>query len=295
VASEDALASGSGPEWRRTFRPDLLAGQSALITGGGSGIGYAIAMALGELGADLAIVGRNQARLAAARQRIAETTGRQVEAIAADIRDFEELSSAYDQIAQALGGIDIVVNNAGGQFAARFEDISAGGFRAVVETNLMGTFHSCKCATALMKQHGGGRIVNIVNEYSFDRGGPEFAHSGAARAGVVNLTYTLALELAPYAINVNALSPGTIETAGMDASYGGSEHGDWLDRCRRAIPMRRFGTQDEVAAAVVFLVSPAAAYLTGTVIRLDGGGYLGNTEYAWPDAMGSAAPPEAAR
>lgn len=285
------MASGSGQEWRLTYRPDLLRGQTALVTGGGSGIGFAIAAALGELGANLAIVGRTEARLLEARETLAEVTGRRVEAVAADIRDFDQLRSAYDRIADALGGIDVVVNNAGGQFAARFEDISVRGFRAVVETNLMGTFHSCKCATEFMMRHGGGRIINIVNEYSFDRGGPEFAHSGAARAGVVNLTYTLALEMAAYAININALSPGTIATPGMDGNYGTDGHGDWLDRCRRAIPMRRFGTPDEVAAAVVFLASPAAAYLTGAVIRLDGGSYLGNTEYAWPESMRSGPVP----
>jgi NAD(P)-dependent dehydrogenase (short-subunit alcohol dehydrogenase family) len=267
------------------FRDDLFAGQTALVTGGGTGIGLEIAKALGGLGANLLIASRNEENLKSAQAVLAEETGQRVEYCVTNIRDYDAVEALYDKGEQEFGKIDIVVNNAGGQFAARFEDISVNGFRAVVETNLMGTFHSCKVATERMKVKGGGRIINIVNDYCFERGAPEFAHSGAARSGVVNLTYTLALEMAPYGINVNVLSPGLIASDAIDKYYAGEKYGDWLERCVPSVPLGRFGRPEEVAGVVTFLASPAAAYMTGISIRLDGGGYLGNIEFAWPEAM----------
>jgi peroxisomal trans-2-enoyl-CoA reductase len=273
-----------------TFREDMLEGQTALVTGGGTGIGLEIAKALGSLGADLLIASRNEDNLKAARDLLADETGRRVEYAVTNIREFDAVQELYDNAERDFGKLDIVVNNAGGQFAARFEDISVNGFRAVVETNLMGTFHSCKVATEQMKRHGGGKIINIVNDYCFDRGAPEFAHSGAARSGVVNLTYTLALEMAPYGITVNVLSPGLIASSAIDTYYGGEKYGDWLERCVQTVPAGRFGQPEEVAGVVAFLTSPAAAYMTGTALRLDGGGYLGNIEFAWPEAMQHGTP-----
>jgi NAD(P)-dependent dehydrogenase (short-subunit alcohol dehydrogenase family) len=267
------------------FRGDVLKGQTALVTGGATGIGFAIAQALGTLGADLVIASRKEENLKRARDELAEQTGRRVEYSVTNIRDYPAVESLYAKAEQDFGKLDIVVNNAGGQFAARFEDISINGFRAVVETNLMGTFHSCKAATEQMKRHGGGRIINIVNDYCFDRGAPEFAHSGAARSGVVNLSYTLALEMAPYGINVNVISPGLVASRAINTYYTGDKYGDWLERCAQSVPAGRFGEPDEVAAVVVFLASPAAAYISGIAIRLDGGGYLGNIEFAWPEKM----------
>jgi NAD(P)-dependent dehydrogenase (short-subunit alcohol dehydrogenase family) len=267
------------------YKSDLFAGQTALVTGGGTGIGLAIAEALGSLGANLLIASRNEDNLKAARDTLEQKTGRRVEYMVTNIRDWEAVQELYRHAEDSFGKLDVVVNNAGGQFAARFEDISVNGFRAVVETNLMGTFHSCKAATEHMKIRGGGRIINIVNDYCFDRGAPEFAHSGAARSGVVNLTYSLALEMAPYGIKANVLSPGLIASDAIDKYYGGEKYGDWLDRCKVTVPAQRFAEPAEVAAVVVFLASPAAEYLTGTALRLDGGAYLGNIEFAWPDAM----------
>jgi NAD(P)-dependent dehydrogenase (short-subunit alcohol dehydrogenase family) len=273
-----------------TFREGLFEGQTALVTGGGTGIGLEIAKALGNLGADLLIASRNEENLKEARDQLAEETGRRVEYQVTNIREYDAVEELYAYGEKEFGKLDIVVNNAGGQFAARFEDISVNGFRAVVETNLMGTFHSCKVATEQMKRTGGGRIINIVNDYCFDRGAPEFAHSGAARSGVVNLTYTLALEMAPYGINVNVVSPGLIASDAIDKYYGGEKYADWLERCVHTVPLGRFGEPGEVAGVVTYLASPAAAYMTGIAIRLDGGGYLGNIEFAWPDEMRNGRP-----
>lgn len=267
------------------FADDLFKGKTAIVTGGGTGIGLAIAETLGKLGARLLIASRNEENLKKATRQLEEACGTQVEYCVTNIRDYAAVESMYRQAEESFGKIDIVVNNAGGQFAARFEDISVNGFRAVVELNLMGTFHSCKLATEHMKKNGGGKIINIVNDYCFDRGAPEFAHSGAARSGVVNLTYTLALEMAPYGITANAISPGLVASDAIAKYYGDDKFGDWLKRCEASVPLGRYATPDEVGTLVAFFASPAADYLTGVALRLDGGGYLGNIEFAWPDAM----------
>lgn len=278
---------------RNVFAPDLFKGQSTIVTGGGTGIGLAIARMLGELGANVLIASRTEENLRQAVEDLRETSHGQVEYCVTNIRDFEAVKAMYARAEELFGRIHIVVNNAGGQFAARFEDISVNGFRAVVELNLMGTFHSCKVATEHMKPRGGGKIINIVNDYCFDRGAPEFAHSGAARSGVVNLSYTLALEMAPYGITVNVVSPGLIDSGAFAKYYGEEKYGDWLDRCLVTVPAHRFGESEEVAALVAFVASPAADYLTGVALRLDGGAYLGNIEFAWPGEMSNGRMQEA--
>jgi NAD(P)-dependent dehydrogenase (short-subunit alcohol dehydrogenase family) len=277
----------------KIFADGLFKGKSAIVTGGGTGIGAVIAQTFGELGADVLIASRTEENLRKAREELLAHTDARVEYTVTDIRDYESVKQMYATAEDLFGKIDIVVNNAGGQFMCRFEDMSVNGFRAVTELNLMGTFHSCKLACEHMRRRGGGKIVNIVNDYCFERGSPETAHSGASRAGVVNLTFTLALEMAPYGITANVVSPGVTETAAIGFYYG--DYGDWLERARDAIPVRRFARASEVANLVAYLASPAADFITGIAVRIDGGSFIGNIEYAWPEAMKYGTDPDGQR
>jgi NAD(P)-dependent dehydrogenase (short-subunit alcohol dehydrogenase family) len=281
------------PGSQRIWADGLFEGKTVIVTGGGTGIGYATAKRLGELGANLVIGARNEERILDAAERLRKETGAEVEAVRTNIRVYEEVERIYQLAEDRFGHCDIVVNNAGGQFVARFEDISVNGFRAVVETNLMGTFHSCKVAAQHMKRHGGGKIINIVNDFVFERGAPEFAHSGAARAGVVNLTYTLALELAPYGITANVISPGIVGSDAIDEYYGDHKVEGWLDRARADLPLKRFCEPEEVADMILFVASPGGDYLSGSCIRFDGGEYVANFTYAWPERIAEGTPVEA--
>lgn len=271
----------------------LFEGKTAIVTGGGSGIGFAISTALGRLGANLVIAARDRERVERAAERLRAGTGAEVEAYECNIRDYEQVQAMFASAEERFGRIHIIVNNAGGQFVSRFEDISINGFRAVVETNLIGTFHACKAAAAHMKRHGGGKIINMVNNFSFERGAPEFAHSGAARAGVVNLTQTLALELAAYGITANVVSPGVVSSDAIDENYGDHKVKGWIDRGREDMPLKRFCTPDEVAQLIVFLASPGGDYMSGGAIHFDGASYLANFTYAWPELMREGTPVEA--
>jgi citronellol/citronellal dehydrogenase len=246
------------------FRPGLFAGQCFLITGGGSGIGLQVAQELASLGARLVLVGRKAEKLAAARKVLSEYGG-DVFCHACDIRDETGVKDVVAQAVAELGRIDGLVNNAGGQFFSRAEDISANGFDAVVRNNLLGGFLMAREVYAQsMKAHGGGAIVNMLADMW--GGMPGMAHSGAARAGMLNLTQTLAYEWAP--IRINAVAPGWIDSSGLD-TYP-AQHRPMIDRFPQLVPAGRLGTQAEVAAAIVFLLSPAAAFVSGSVLRIDG-------------------------
>lgn len=243
------------------FAPGLFAGRHILVTGGGSGIGYAMAEELGALGARITIAARNAERLVAAAERL------RAAGIAADWRqlNIREPGEAAALFA-ALGAPDALVNNAGGQFSAPALETSANGFRAILDLNLQGTFQMCRAyADALIAAGRPGRIVNIV--FAHVGAMPDFAPAAAARAGVVNLTRTLALEWGRHGILVNAIGPGTIETEAL-AQYGNKA--DWArDLARQPVP--RFGTPRDVALAAAYLLSPAGDFITGTVLRVDGG------------------------
>lgn len=254
------------------FSTDAFSGKTVLVTGGGSGIGRAIATTLGHLGADLVIAARDASRLALAAAALRDQ-GISTHSEAVNIRDPESVNALFQSLGAEGMAVDILVNNAGGQFAAPALDISPNGFHAVVDLNLQGTFSMCQAfARHCIARKSPGNLVNIV--LCQDNGLPGMAHAAAARAGVVNLTKTLALEWAAHNIRCNAIAPGTINTTGLD-----QYDPEALQRGIAKLPIKRMGTPEEVGQAVAYLASPAAAFITGICLALDGGEHLtGATE-----------------
>lgn len=259
----------SGARFDSVFRPDLFAGQVFVVTGGGTGIGRCIAHELASLGGAVVLAGRTLERLEAVRAEIEADGGRAV-AQRCDIREASEVDALFSRCLDELGRVDGLVNNGGGQFAAPAVAISQRGFRAVVETNLVGTFSMCKQAFESWMSEHGGAIVNVVADMW--RGMPMMAHSGAARAGVVNLTRTLALEWAQTGVRVNAVAPGIIASSGLD-NYPEPVK-EVLHGLPPKLPAGRLGTESEVSSAVCFLLSPGARYVNGATLRIDGGSSL---------------------
>lgn len=249
------------------FKPDLFAGRTVVITGGGSGIGRCTAHELAALGAGVAIVGRNQDKLDAVRAEIRSDGGR-VSVHSADIRDESAVSDVIDAILAEHGRIDGLFNNAGGQYRAPLETISTRGFEAVVRNNLTGGFIVMReVYTKWMRSHGGA-IVNMIADIW--HGWPHFAHSAAARGGMLTLSESAATEWAASGVRVNTIAPGSIASSGLD-TYDSKDTDFLRNKVTREIPLQRYGTEAEVSAAVVFLLSPAASFITGTCIRVDGG------------------------
>jgi len=251
-------------ESQRIFAPGILRDQVAIVTGGGSGIGLATAREMAQLGARVAICGRTQAKLDAAADEL-RAAGGTVVARTCDIREPAQVEAFVTAVLGELGRIDILVNNAGGQFPSPAQHISPNGFLAVIKNNLVGTFHVTReVANQAMIPARRGRVINVIaNIY---RGFPGMAHTGAARAGVENLTMSLAVEWAQFHILVNAVAPGVILSSGT-ARYPPA----LFERGTRETPLKRAGTCEEVAAAIIFLASPAAQFITGATLRLDGG------------------------
>ncbi len=263
--------------YQSVFKPGLFAGQVAVVTGGGSGIGRCTAHELASLGATVALVGRDEAKLAAVQQEIAEAGGR-ASCHACDIREEDRVAATIEAILATHGRIDALVNNAGGQFSAPLAQISAKGWDAVVRNNLTGGFLVAReCYNRCMARHGGA-IVNMLADMWL--GMPGMGHSGAARAGMLNFTETAALEWAP--VRVNAVAPGWIASSGMDRYP--PQMRDMIRGLHRNVPLHRLGTESEVSAAIVFLLSPAAAFISGACIRIDGA--APNAKRVWP-AVGS--------
>ena len=259
-----------------TFAPNLFAGRTALVTGGGRGIGREIALAFANLGADLVIASRNEENLATTARDI-EALGRKCLKQVASVRKPDEVDALVAAALERFGKIDFLINNAGGQFPARPFDISDNGWRSVVDLNLNGTWNVTKRVGKHMVERGFGAIVSIVHIYSFDRGAPPFVHSGAARAGVVSMTRSLAYYWARKGVTINALAPGTIATAGVrEEEFAYSDVADYEAVAVNDIPAHRLGETSEVAGICAFLCSPAARYINGASIVADGGYYTGN-------------------
>jgi 2,4-dienoyl-CoA reductase [(3E)-enoyl-CoA-producing], peroxisomal len=255
----------------------MLAGRVALVTGGGTGIGFGIASCLAAAGATVAIASRKPAHLEPAAAALRER-GATVTAVEANVREPEAVARMVEHVATEHGRVDILVNNAAGNFYAPSATLSANAWRAVVETDLYGSFYCAQAVYPVMKAQGGGRIVSVSMTLHY-RGWPLMAHATAAKAGVDALTRTLALEWAPDRITVNAVAPGPIPTEGVRQAFTPPDaRAPDLFRMDRyvdtAIPLGRWGTPEDVGQMVAFLAGPAGEWITGAIFVVDGGSWL---------------------
>ena len=249
-----------------------------LVTGGGSGIGRCTAHELKSLGARIALVGRTWEKLEQVKQELDDPD---TFIFAADLREEDQVKAAVDGVLKWSGRIDGLINNAGGQFPAPLKEISLNGWNAVVRNNMTATFLMSKEVYLRWMEGNGGAIVNVGAD--FELGMPGMGHNGAARAGQTNFTYTASVEWAHSGVRVNSVIPGFIASSGLDR-YPESAH-DVLRSVKGRVPLKRHGTESEIAGAIVYLLSPAAAYITGISLRVDGGLHNNarSSFYAVPD------------
>jgi citronellol/citronellal dehydrogenase len=260
------------------FRPNLFAGRTIIVTGGGSGLGRCTAHELKSLGARLALIGRTPEKLEQVKQELGDP---ETFTFAADLRDEAQVKAAIAGVLAWGGRIDGLVNNAGGQFPAPLKDISLNGWNAVVANNMTATFLVSKAVYLGWMEQNGGAIVNVGAD--FELGMPGMGHNGAARAGQTNFTYTASVEWAHAGVRVNSVIPGFIASSGFDR-YPERAH-DVLRGVKKRIPLKRHGTESEISGAIVYLLSDAAAYVTGISLRVDGGlhNYGKSSFYEVPD------------
>ncbi len=265
------------------FRPGLLDGQVALVTGGGTGIGFGIAEELAGLGAHVVLASRKPENLARGAEQLRAAGGR-ASTVAVDVRDPGRVRAMVEQVVNEHGRVDVLVNNAAGNFYAPSESLSPNAWRSVVEIDLYGTFFCSQAVLPAMKAQGGGRIVSISMTLHY-RGWPQMAHATAAKDGVDALTRTLAVEWAPHGVRVNAIAPGPIPTVGVRKAFAPPPDSGVPDvfaaadeamakYARRAIPLKRWGTPRDIGQMVAFLSSPAGDWITGSIFVVDGGEWL---------------------
>ena len=265
------------------FRDGLFDGQVALITGGGSGIGRGIADVLAALGAHVVLASRKLERVEQAAAEIRAAGGR-ASGVAVDVREQERVQAMFADVEREQGRVDLLVNNAAGNFYAPSESLSANAWKSVIEIDLYGTFFCSQAALPIMRAQGGGAIVNISMTLHY-RGWPLMAHATAAKAGIDALTKTLALEWARDRVRVNAIAPGPIPTEGVKKAFTPPPSADGVidvfaqeramnDYAKKMIPLQRFGSPADIANMVAFLASPAGAWITGAIMVVDGGEWL---------------------
>lgn len=260
---------------RTIFRAGLFDGKVAIVTGGATGIGLAIAEDLVQLGAKVVIASRKMERLTIAAKGLSAEYGAEVVPVRCNVRARAEVDALFDETLRRFERVDYVINNGGGQFPSPAETISEKGWHAVIETNLTGAWNMCQVAAQKWMMAHGGKIVTIVADM-WD-GFPGMVHTGAARAGVVNMAKSLAVEWARFDILVNCVAPGVILSTGMHNYPEGMP-----EAAQATVPLKRLGRQEEVAGAVSYLLSPAGDFVTGETIRVDGGGSLWGS--SWPIA-----------
>ncbi|MDH3200360.1 MAG: SDR family oxidoreductase [Myxococcales bacterium] len=260
----------------QVYADRLFAGEVVLITGGGTGIGLASATEMGRLGAKVAICGRRPEPL---REAVDELESQGIDAFGAscDIREPEMIDTLLEAVLKRFSRIDVLVNNAGGQFPTTAEALSAKGFQAVVRNNLVGTWAMTHAvANQAMIPQKRGRIVNVIANVA--RGFPGMIHTGAARAGVDNMTKTLAVEWAMHGIRANAVAPGVIVTSGTKQYPP-----ELLDSAEKANPLHRLGTAEEVSHLITYLASRYADFITGQTFYIDGGASIWGEQWEVPE------------
>ncbi|MEJ8476669.1 SDR family NAD(P)-dependent oxidoreductase [Roseibium algae] len=243
-----------------------LSGRTALVTGASRGIGQAIAIALAQAGADVAITARLVGNLSETKAKV-EKHGRKCVALAQDVRDVESCTCVTDKAAEELGGLSILINNAGFENVSPSLDVDEALWDQIVSTNLKGAFFCAQAAGRIMEKQHGGAIVNLCSLTSYV-GIPTAAPYGASKSGLLGVTRALATEWAPYGIRVNAIAPGYFRTAMTEVFY---ENEDWQATMLDKIPQRRFGKGSDIGGVAVFLCSDASAYITGHCLPVDGG------------------------
>jgi NAD(P)-dependent dehydrogenase (short-subunit alcohol dehydrogenase family) len=260
------------------FTPSLLKGKVAIVTGGGTGIGLAVARRLGQLGARIAFGSRNSENLEHGSAEL-HRAGLDPLAVQVDVRKPEQVEEMVQRVVRHFGHVDILVNNAAGNFICRAEDLSPNGWNAVVAIVLNGSFYcSREVGRHLIARGAGGSIVSILANYVWT-GSAGTIHSAAAKAGVMSMTQTLAVEWARHNIRVNAVAPGPIESAGAARQLWNTP--DAVERISATVPLGRWGKPDEVADAIAFLVSDHAAFITGETLTVDGGAWLGRGTFGF--------------
>lgn len=272
-------------KYQSQFRSDAFKDKIIIVTGGGSGIGRCTAHELSALGAKVIITGRKQEKLDTVAAEIREDGGK-VKTLVCDIRKEDEVKACISEVLREFDRIDGLVNNAGGQFPAPLSMISANGFEAVVRNNLQGTFLMMREAYNQWMQEHGGAIVNMTADMW--GGMPGMGHSGAARAGVDNLTKTAAIEWARSGVRVNAVAPGWIMSSGMD-TYQGDFAKNVIPMLASKVPLKRMGTESEVSSVICFLLSQGAAFVSGVTVRIDGAASLGTPIFPLIDHQNSKA------